>query len=91
MRAIQLRTRWEHSQRRSWPKTPASRKEAAVTTTAEIQNAKGSSAAVLGSGAKLLGAIQKITLAQRGTAEVGGALVAVTSTGAGDDDEERTT
>ena len=46
--------------------------------TAKRRKAKEGSAAVQRSGAKLLGAIQKVTLAQRGAEEVGG------SSGGGD-------
>ena len=61
-----------------------------MNSTAKRHAAKRSSAATYKRVPKMLRTTRRVTLAPRGTEEVGGALAAETSTGAKDEDEEAT-
>ena len=88
--AIALRTHRDHTRRLRRPRTPASRREAAVTTTAESENNYKAPHCSEKQVPKLLGVTRKLPWHGRGLEEDGAAPATVKVAGAEEDEAETT-
>ena len=89
--AISLRTQGHHTHRRHHTRTAASRREAAVTSTAESENSKWLRSSSLERVPEVLGTTRRLPGHRRSSEVVGVDLTTKELTGAEDEDGERAT